>query len=186
MYLQWHYVKGIAKCIAIGTNQVHNATMDINSWLSSLPGAPTPTVAAKQARITPTTLIRHAQRGETTAENVIAIARAYGIAPVDALVELGFLTAEEVVSERLGIRETLKGATIQEKWDSLADDIDGQHLFIGHFPRFSELDARMIGEAHKPKTLESTPDVAAPDYDALIERINSGEEKVTAQEATNS
>lgn len=39
-------------------------------------------------------------------------------------------------------------------------------------------------EKHKPKASESTPDVAAPDYDALIERINSGEEKVAAQEAT--
>lgn len=158
--------------------------MDINSWLSSLPGAPTPTEAAKQAKIPHATLLRHAQRGETTAENVIAIARAYGVAPVDALVELGFLTSEEAVSERLGIREALKGATIQEKWDSLADDVDGQRLFIGHFPRFSELDARLIGEVSRPKASGSTPDVAAPDYDALIERINSGEEKVAAQEAT--
>lgn len=160
--------------------------MNISDWLETLPGAPVPTEVAQRAHLSKATLFRHIERGETTAENVIAIARAYGVSPVDALVELGFLTPEEATSERLAIRQALKGATIAEKWDSLADDIDGQRLFIGHFPRFNELDARMIGEVRRPRKSEkTTPDVEEPDYDAIIAGINAGTEQVAAQEATD-
>ena len=160
--------------------------MNFNEWLGSIPGAPSPTEAAKRAKISHATLLRHANRGETTAENIIAIARAYEVSPVDALVELGFLTPEEATSERLAIRQALKGATIAEKWDSLADDIDGQRLFIGHFPRFDELDAPMSGEVRRPRKSEKpTPDVEEPDYDAIIAGINAGAEQVAAQEATD-
>lgn len=163
----------------------HNETMNIADWIASLPGAPNPTEAAQKAHVSKATLFRHLERGETTAENVIALARAYGVRPVDALVELGYLTAEEATSERLAIREALKGATIQEKWDSIADDMDNARLIIGSFPRFSDLDARALGSIGGENRRQRRGHVDEPDYDSIISGINAGTEQIAAQEATD-
>lgn len=114
--------------------------MDFNEWLKSLPGAPTPTTAARNARLVDATLIRHAAKGQTTADNVIAIARAYNVSPIDALVATGHLGADEASSARLDLRMALKGATVEELWDAMAEKVDGSRLFIEHFPRFGDLD----------------------------------------------
>lgn len=114
--------------------------MDFNEWLKSLPGAPTPTTAARNARLVDATLIRHATKGQTTADNVIAIARAYNVSPIDALVATGHLGADEASSARLDLRMALKGATVEELWDAMAEKVDGSRLFIEHFPRFGDLD----------------------------------------------
>lgn len=121
--------------------------MDFNEWLKSLPGAPTPTVAGKKAGVVSTTLIRHAAKGQTTADNVIAIARAYNVSPIDALVATGHLGADEASSARLDLRMALKGATVEELWDAMAEKIDGSRLFIEHFPRFGDLDISIYGSA---------------------------------------
>ncbi|MDT9407895.1 DNA-binding protein [Corynebacterium rouxii] len=121
--------------------------MDFNEWLKSLPGAPTPTVAGKKAGVVSTTLIRHAAKGQTTADNVIAIARAYNVSPIDALVATGHLGADEASSARLDLRMALKGATVEELWDAMAEKIDGSRLFIEHFPRFGDLDISIDGSA---------------------------------------
>ncbi|WP_040422121.1 hypothetical protein [Corynebacterium lipophiloflavum] len=154
--------------------------MDFNDWLSSLPGSPTPTIAANKAGLTNTTLIRHATKGQTTADNVIAIARAYGVRPVDALIATGHLEPEEAASERMAIRMALRSASIAEKWDSIAEDIDGMHVVVGHFPRAHELDIAKFDDT-------STPDVSPidDDDDAIIERINAGQEQIAAQKATD-
>lgn len=114
--------------------------MDFNEWLKSLPGAPTPTTAARNARLVDATLIRHAAKGQTAADNVIAIARAYNVSPIDALVATGHLGADEASSARLDLRMALKGATVEELWDAMAEKVDGSRLFIEHFPRFGDLD----------------------------------------------
>lgn len=154
--------------------------MDFTEWLQSLPGSPTPTIAANRSGLTNTTLIRHASRGATTADNVIAIARAYGVSPVDALVDTGHLEPNEASSERMEIRMALRAASIAEKWDSIAEDIDGMRIVVGRFPRASELDISAV---------ESfiTPDVSPveDDDDALIDRINAGEEQIAAQKRTD-
>ncbi|MBG9330151.1 DNA-binding protein [Corynebacterium belfantii] len=121
--------------------------MDFNEWLKSLPGAPTPTTAARNARLVDATLIRHAAKGQTTADNVIAIARAYNVSPIDALVATGHLGADEASSARLDLRMALKGATVEELWDAMAEKIDGSRLFIEHFPRFSDLDISIDSSA---------------------------------------
>ena len=79
--------------------------MDFLEWLESLPGGATPTTAAKKAGLASPTLLRHAERGWTTADNVIAIARAYGVPPVDALVELDILDASEAGGDAVRLKE---------------------------------------------------------------------------------
>lgn len=167
-------------CLAKCALTLHNAVMEFTEWLQSLPGSPSPTTAARKSGLVDATLIRHAAKGATSADNVIAIARAYGVAPVDALVATGHLQANEVGGERTPIKMALRAASIAEKWDSIAEDIDGMKIIVGRFPRASELDI---------STVESfiTPDVSPveDDDDALIDRINAGEEKIAAQRRTD-
>lgn len=113
--------------------------MEFLEWLESLPGGATPTTAAKKAGLASPTLLRHAERGYTTADNVIAIARAYGVPPVDALVELGFLKPSETGGEAVRLKEALKEASISQLWDAMAEKIDGTQVAVGRFPRFDDL-----------------------------------------------
>lgn len=113
--------------------------MEFLEWLESLPGGATPTTAAKKAGLASPTLLRHAERGYTTADNVIAIARAYGVPPVDALVELGFLEPSETGGEAVRLKEALKDASISQLWDAMAEKIDGTQVAVGRFPRFDDL-----------------------------------------------
>ncbi|WP_281510892.1 DNA-binding protein [Corynebacterium belfantii] len=142
--------------------------MDFNEWLKSLPGAPTPTVAGKKAGVVSTTLIRHAAKGQTTADNVIAIARAYNVSPIDALVATGHLGADEASSARLDLRMALKGATVEELWDAMAEKIDGSRLFIEHFPRFGDLDISIDGSAPPA----SPPHVMPIEDDGTVTEFN--------------
>lgn len=172
--------------------------MDFNDWLSSLPGAPTPTLAANKSGLTNTTLIRHAARGHTTADNVIAISRAYGVSPVEALVSTGHLNPDEASSERIDVRVALRAATIQEKWDSIADDIDSMQLVVGRFPRAAELDISQVyprGYGRQVEDAGLTSDIDQDDgtvrrasvssTDDLIDSINANEEQFAAQPATD-
>ena len=113
--------------------------MDFLEWLESLPGGATPTTAAKKAGLASPTLLRHAERGWTTADNVIAISRAYGVPPVDALVTLGFLDASEAGGDAVRLKEALEQASISQLWDTMAAKIDGLHLTVGKFPRMDDI-----------------------------------------------
>lgn len=113
--------------------------MEFREWLYSLPGSPTPTTAARASKLVDATLIRHAEKGQTTSDNAIAIARAYGVPPVDALVELGFLKPSETGGEAVRLKEALKEASISQLWDAMAEKIDGTQVAVGRFPRFDDL-----------------------------------------------
>lgn len=127
--------------------------------------------------------------------------------PVDALVTTGHLRPDEIGGERTSIKMALKRASIGEKWDSIAEDIDGMHLIVGRFPRIHELDITAItdhsseeseGESELERrrkaksgptppvetTAEAGNEAEELDYDALIERINAGTEQVAAQKRT--
>ncbi|GEM_PF-4479884 len=80
----------------------------------------------------------------------------------------------------MAIRMALRAATIAERWDSIAEDIDGMQIVVGRFPRASELDISSVVPV-------VTPDVSPvdDDEDALIDRINSGEEQIAAQKRTD-
>ncbi|UWE87226.1 hypothetical protein NY054_07035 [Corynebacterium diphtheriae bv. mitis] len=67
--------------------------------------------------------------------------------PIDALVTTGHLGPDEASSARLDLRMALKGATVEELWDAMAEKVDGSRLFIEHFPRFGDLDISIDGSA---------------------------------------
>lgn len=75
---------------------VHNEPMKFSEWLDSLPTSPTPSQAAIKANISRATVLRHADKGTTTAEVLIPIARAYDTNPIDALISFGMLSIEDV------------------------------------------------------------------------------------------
>ncbi|WP_152668949.1 hypothetical protein [Corynebacterium renale] len=107
---------------------------DFGEWLASLPGAPTPSLAAKAAKLNHSSLLNHVNRRYTTAENAIAIARAYGVAPADALVEMGFLNADEVgASESLAVREALKRADWEDIFAEITARVNASEMFEGTF-----------------------------------------------------
>ena len=141
--------------------------MTFLEWLESLPDSPTPTQAASRARLSNATLLRHAEKGKTTADNVIAIARAYGVPPVDALVDLGFLRPDEAGGEAVRMKEALKEASISQLWDTMADKIDGLHLTVGKFPRMDDIDVTVIEpqddlEALRAQALEEARGLRIP------------------------
>ncbi|BAC17633.1 hypothetical protein [Corynebacterium efficiens] len=163
--------------------------MNFIEWLNSLPGSPTPTLAANHSGLAGPTLIRHAQRGKTTADNVIKIAKAYGVSPIDALVELGFLSPEDVSDTRIPLKSALEEAGVSELLESLVKRVNASGLFEGTFDaRFFA--GRAGAEIHElPSRIEQkdVPDAqgnAYDDDDAILDGINAGTEKFAAQEST--
>lgn len=121
-------------------------------WLETLPGAPTPSVVAEVANLPRPTLLRHAERGHTTAENAIAIARAYNVPPADALVEMGFLEADEVnASDKLAVREALKRADWEDIFAEITARVNASPMFEGTF----ELSLDTPVEIPEPADLEA-------------------------------
>ncbi|OHO31327.1 hypothetical protein HMPREF2656_10275 [Corynebacterium sp. HMSC034B08] len=74
------------------------------------------------------TLLRHANRGRTAAENAIAIARAFDVSPADALVEMGFLRPSEVNAP-----EALGRAERSEIFDEITKRVNASPMFEGDF-----------------------------------------------------
>ena len=64
-------------------------------WFNSTVGDDTINAAASKANVNQPTLNRRLKSGELTAELVISIARAYGVNPVQALIETGYLDTNE-------------------------------------------------------------------------------------------
>ncbi|MCK2199155.1 hypothetical protein MUN38_00155 [Corynebacterium callunae] len=91
-------------------------------WLKSLPGEPSITSAARESGIQKTTLMRQLDRGSISPENVIEIARAFEVNPVDALVATGWLNANEV--KIVGVKAAIKYATNQEMYDEMMERVD--------------------------------------------------------------
>lgn len=134
--------------------------MDFNQWLSSLPGSPTPTTAASRSGLASPTLIRHADKGATTADNVIKIARAFGVSPVDALVDAGFLRADEIDTAKVSARQALSDIGIEEALRIVVDRVNASGLFEEDFTVDEVLEDAQIVELHP----DTTPDVGGLDY----------------------
>lgn len=107
--------------------------MAFTQWLSTLPGSPTPTTAATRSALTASTLIRHAEKGRSTADNVIAIARAFGVSPVDALVDNGFLRPDEIDTAKVSARQALSDLGIEEALRIVVDRVNSSGLFENDF-----------------------------------------------------
>lgn len=144
---------------------LHNVSMEHNEWLEKLPGSPSITAAARESGIQKTTLMRQLDRGHIPAENVIAIARAYDVNVVDALVATGHLERSE--TNLVGIAEALGYATNQQLLDeiNLRVDPDAVRLFHGD------------GDVITPN-FDATPDVGTHLYaaDSSPDELEEGDD----------
>lgn len=68
--------------------------MDHSDWLERIAPAEAANAIAKRSGLSPRTVAHQVKQGYFPAENVIAIAIAYGANPVGALVDTGYLAAE--------------------------------------------------------------------------------------------
>lgn len=140
--------------------------MNFSSWLESLPGSPTPSVAARQSGLASPTLIRHAQQGRSTADNVIVIARAYGVSPVDALVDTGFLRLDEVAGETISLQQAFARASMGDAMQLLVDKLNESGLFEG-----------TLSVADLEAEANATP-ITKPDDELARRRSNTVEDDV--------
>lgn len=107
---------------------VHNEPMELQDWLNILPGSPTVSQAADHAEVSKATFLRHAKKGETTAEYVVAISRSYNVNEVDSLVALGFISADAVAE--MGIARALHNATNEQLLDEIMRRSDPQARYL--------------------------------------------------------
>ena len=81
-------------------------------WYNRVAREATVNSVATRAGVIQTTLRRQLMAGKLSADTVLAIARGYGVNVLDALVESGFITADEV--RKYGQRPVLANATDAE------------------------------------------------------------------------
>ncbi len=111
---------------------VHNEPMNIEEWLHTLPGSPTVSQAADHTPgVSKATFLRHADKGKTTAEYVIAIARAHNVNEIQALADLGFV--EEAAVIEMAIDKALGMATNSKLLEEINKRVDpeARRLFHG-------------------------------------------------------
>lgn len=91
--------------------------MNNSEWLEKVTNNASVNAAANRAGIVQRTLSRQVERGEISAENVIAIAIAYGAHPIRALVDTGYL--DEKYARTVDPMTALRSVTE----DQLADEV---------------------------------------------------------------
>lgn len=136
--------------------------MEHEKWIRGLSDDLTPTVAAKTAGLSHTTVIRQLQRGGLHSDVVIAIARAQGVSVVDSLVDTGHIQPDEV--EIVGVARALRFATNSQLLAEIAErvDPDGVRDFHGGddsnivTPDFSAIQG--MGHDDLPAVADSSPD----------------------------
>ncbi|AGF73057.1 hypothetical protein [Corynebacterium halotolerans] len=99
--------------------------MNAQGWLNRVTDGDAVNAVAVNADISPATLFRQVKKDGISAENVIAICRAYGHPPVSGLVETGYLTATETGDPALG--GTLQNATDKQLLEEIAGRLEGSH-----------------------------------------------------------
>ncbi|MCQ4611860.1 hypothetical protein [Corynebacterium sp. CCUG 51687] len=107
--------------------------MNIETWITSLPGAPSITAVASEAGIQKTTLFRQIERGAISAENVILICQAYDIDVAAALIAHGYCTEDNFKVEALAVREALERADWSEIFDEITKRVNASPMFEGDF-----------------------------------------------------
>lgn len=131
--------------------------MKHTEWLNKISKSDAIHAIAQRAKIVPRTFARQVERGEISAENVIAIAVAYNTHPVRALVDTEYLDEEyartvdpvsaiRMVSEEQLADEALRRMKLGVKTDVLTNDIN-------------EVEARRRSKQQKPV---SPPDDVMP------------------------
>lgn len=131
--------------------------MNNSEWLEKVTNSASVNAAANRAGIVQRTLSRQVERGEISAENVIAIAIAYGAHPVRALVDTGYL--DEKYARTVDPMTALHSVTE----DQLADEVLRRMklgLKTGEFTTdINEVEARRRSKQQKPV---SPPDDVMP------------------------
>ncbi|MFW9032725.1 hypothetical protein [Corynebacterium striatum] len=155
--------------------------MNIEEWLNTLPGSPTVSQAADHTPgVSKATFLRHADKEKTTAEYVIAIARAHNVNEIQALADMGFI--EEAAVVEMAIDKALGMATNSKLLEEINKRVDpeARRLFHGEgVPgiidvRDDELAARRsnntspVSDASDSMPLSAVAD-DSPDEDALRE-----------------
>lgn len=108
--------------------------MEHNEWLRNVTSDSTNAVA-RQAGLVPRTFARQVERGRIDAESVIGIAVAYGIHPVGALADTGYIdnkfareidpsAALSLVSEEALAREVLRRMKMGIRTDAFTTPVD--------------------------------------------------------------
>lgn len=103
--------------------------MDFETWLTDLIGDDTRRTASKKSGMAESTLSRQLSRGHLSPEMVIALCRAYGVSPVQGLIDTGYLHPWEVEGPDVAI--ALRSATNQAILDEIMrrSDPEARHLF---------------------------------------------------------
>lgn len=131
--------------------------MNNSKWLEKVTNNASVNAAANRAGIVQRTLSRQVERGEISAENVIAIAIAYGAHPVRALVDTGYL--DEKYARTVDPMTALRSVTE----DQLADEVlrrMKRGLKTDEFTNdINEVEARRRSKQQKPVSI---PDDVMP------------------------
>ena len=85
----------------------HSPWMD---WVRQLISPDDPATAARRAGFDKSTMTRWGQGGSPDPERAVRLARAYGAHPVEALVVMGLITAEEGRFAPINAREVIRSA----------------------------------------------------------------------------
>lgn len=156
----------------------------IELWIRRTVGNASDREIGKLAQIGQSTLSRQRRDGTVTVETAVKIARAYQVSVIPALIALDVVTEDD-------LKEFAMDAAIED-----ADDDTLGREVIKRMKQGSVLMAMPIGEAENQlearrsaKRSENSPatppHVATPDYDAILDGINAGTEKIAAQKATD-
>lgn len=160
-------------------------------WFNQLTAGDTQKVAAKKAGVIESTLSRQLSRGKFRPELVIALCRGYGHPPVDGLIETGYLFAHEVGAET-PLRVALESATNRQILEELLrrSDPEARELFgstnglVGIAADAEPLPPRGQPDPNARSKSGESDKAGDYDHDAIIAKINAGEIKIAAQEAT--
>lgn len=135
----------------------YGVAMKHTEWLNQISKDGAVHAIAQRAKIVPRTFARQVERGEISAENVIAIAIAYGAHPVRALVDTSYL--DEKYARTVDPMTALRSVTE----DQLADEVlrrMKRGLKTDEFTTdINEVEARRRSKQQKPV---STPDDVMP------------------------
>lgn len=153
--------------------------MEMKAWISTLPGSPLPTQAAEAAGIDRSTMSRQLKRGNLSAENVIALCRAFGKSPADGLVETGHLERSDF--DGAGVVDALSEATNQQILDEITKRLTGGTGSVFLEEAEVTIPASDLDSRRETKAAAESDEV---DDDAIIAGIAAGTEKYAAQKRT--
>ena len=166
--------------------------MDSREWISDLIGSDSIRAAAMKIGVSHSTIHRQLERGGLQPGTAIDLCRAYGRNPADGLVELGFINRYELLRAETPLRVALETATNRQILEELLrrSDPEAREMFgstnglVGIAADAEPLPPR--GQPHPNNSSTSGESDRASDYDhdAIIAKINAGEIKIAAQEAT--